>query len=149
MNLLRRSGWSGFTLVELLVVIAIIGILVGILLPAVQSAREGARRASCQNNIRQLGLGMLNYESAFRHFPSTDKPNGFSVQARLLPYMEQQSLQDLLDFELEAFTGNWSTQVPNPLFVEAFAMPLSIMLCPSDPAPSISIVTISGTEYSY
>ncbi len=68
---------AGFTLVELLVVIAIIGVLVGLLLPAVQAAREAARRSSCQNNMRQIGLGVHNYESSTQKFPSTGvKPDG-------------------------------------------------------------------------
>lgn len=137
---------SAFTLVELLVVIAIIGILVALLLPAVQAAREAGRRSQCVNNLKQLALGLHNFESTFGVFPSTDTANGFSVQARLLPYMEQANLQNLLDFKQPAFTGSFSAQVPNPLFVTAFATPLPIMLCPSDPAPK---VTKGGGGYSY
>jgi prepilin-type N-terminal cleavage/methylation domain-containing protein/prepilin-type processing-associated H-X9-DG protein len=144
-----RRPRSGFTLIELLVVIAIIGILIALLLPAVQAAREAGRRINCTSNLKQFGLALQNYESTFRSFPETDAPNGFSVQARLLPYMEQVNLQGLLDFTKPAFFGTWSTQTPNTPFIAAFAMPLPIMLCPSDPAPTLNTVTISGTPYVY
>lgn len=130
---------SAFTLVELLVVIAIIGVLVSLLLPAVQAARESARRMQCSNNLKQFGLAYHNFEGTFKMFPSTDVANGFSVQARLLPYVEQVALQDLLDFKQPAFTGPFNAQVPNPLFVNAFATPLPLMLCPSDPAGKVTI----------
>src|SRR5206468_3904064 len=88
----RRSNTarpSGFTLVELLVVIAIIGVLVALLLPAIQAARESARRTDCLNRLRQLGVAAHNYHAAMQHFPSHgDKLTGLSSQARLLPYME-------------------------------------------------------------
>jgi prepilin-type N-terminal cleavage/methylation domain-containing protein/prepilin-type processing-associated H-X9-DG protein len=97
-NSVKQSS-SGFTLVELLVVIAIIGILIGLLLPAVQAAREAARRMSCTNNLKQFGLALHNYHSALDCFPglASSTVNGYSVQARLLPYMEQVQLQDTLD----------------------------------------------------
>ncbi|MFN0018028.1 MAG: DUF1559 domain-containing protein [Pirellulaceae bacterium] len=138
-----------FTLVELLVVIAIIGILVALLLPAVQFARESARRMQCGNNLKQFGLALANYESVFKVFPSTDVANGFSVQARLLPYIEQSGLQSMLDFTKPAFSGPFNAQTPNPLFVSAFATPIPIMFCPSDRAPKISNVTISGQTFQY
>jgi len=105
----------GLTLVELLVVIAIIGMLVGLLLPAVQSARESARRVQSQNNLKQIGLSLLNYESALRTFPSgyvssasstlsnpvtLDGPPGWAWGSLLLPYAEQSALQSQLDYSL-------------------------------------------------
>ena len=69
MMTINDDDTAGFTLVELLVVIAIIGILIGLLLPAVQAARESARRAQCINNLRQIGIGFHNFESANNHFP--------------------------------------------------------------------------------
>lgn len=93
----------GFTLVELLVVIAIIGILIGMLLPAVQQVREAARRITCGNNLRQMALATLNYESAHQRFPSSWRAvnggsSGWSVQAQILPFLEQGNLYDSVDF---------------------------------------------------
>jgi prepilin-type N-terminal cleavage/methylation domain-containing protein len=144
---------SAFTLVELLVVIAIIGVLVALLLPAVQSAREAARRTQCSNHLRQWGLAMHNYHDTFGAFPMTNAQNylpnvqGFSPQARLLPFLEQGNLQSLLDFTQPAFTGPFNALVPNPQFAAAFAMRIPVALCPSDPAP-IRNVGAGGSEYS-
>ena len=100
----------GFTLVELLVVIAIIGILIGMLLPAVQQVREAARRITCANNCRQLGLASLNYESALRGLPPSwllpvddfadgNGLDGWSIQGQLTPYLEQANFGDQIDFK--------------------------------------------------
>jgi prepilin-type N-terminal cleavage/methylation domain-containing protein len=99
-NRQRRKG-GGFTLVELLVVIAIIGILVALLLPAIQAAREAARRAQCQNNLKNVALAVLNYESANRKFPPGFLPQPSTVEAWgwavfILPYMEEQGIFDQL-----------------------------------------------------
>lgn len=115
-----RSASSGFTLVELLVVIAIIGILVGLLLPAVQAAREAARRMSCGNNLKQIGLGLHNYESAYRKFPplvflgnSTGSPQGayhHTWITALLPFMEQTALYNSIDLKQRAWGQPHLTQ---------------------------------------
>ncbi len=97
-----RTSRTGMTLVELLVVIAIIGVLIALLLPAVQAAREAARRNTCSNNLKQIGLAITNYEAATKKYPpgaiwqrwrplSKRKQHG-SLLVHLLPYMEQQSL---------------------------------------------------------
>lgn len=102
----RIGRQLGFTLVELLVVIAIIGVLVALLLPAIQAAREAARRSQCMNNLKQIGLGLLNYESTKKHFPPGQfKPAGLSRTEALgwsvwqLPYIEQQAVYDRFDFK--------------------------------------------------
>jgi prepilin-type N-terminal cleavage/methylation domain-containing protein/prepilin-type processing-associated H-X9-DG protein len=99
----KTRQWRGFTLVELLVVIAIIGTLVGLLLPAVQSARESARRSICGNNLKQIGLGLANYESANKAFPAgfsffvTSGEPCWGWATFILPYIEQNEIFDRLD----------------------------------------------------
>ncbi|MCX7431083.1 MAG: DUF1559 domain-containing protein [Planctomycetia bacterium] len=138
-----------FTLVELLVVIAIIGTLVGLLLPAVQSARESARRTSCTNNLRQFGLALLNFECARGCFPQTDARTsstaGWSLHARLLPYAEESAISSQLDFKATPFTGSFNSQVPAAQFAALFAKPIPMLLCPSDPAPTVN--TCNGATY--
>ncbi len=132
---------QGFTLVELLVVIAIIGILVGLLLPAVQAAREAARRIQCSNNLKQMGLALHNYDSTHRTFPPgfisqvtgtwsgrgndpiPEAGPGWSFYAMLLPYMEQSSLHQTINFSLP---------ITHPANQSARSTRVSGYQCPSD-----------------
>ena len=120
----RRFLTRGFTLVELLVVIAIIGILVALFLPAVQQAREAMRRASCQNNLKQIGLALQNYHDRVHAFPFGWDTHGTGWSAMILPELEQQPLYDTLIF---AESASWATP-PNET---AAGTLLSVFRCPS------------------
>ncbi len=155
----KLNSRKGFTLVELLVVIAIIGILVGLLLPAVQAAREAARRMQCSNNLKQIGLAMHNYESAYKSLPPGSAfyggPNGgyyqvaspnerfagnryqrASMNALILPFIEQANLFNTM--EGMRFPTN-EARVPdpnNPAGGELYrGLRLSHLICPSDTNP--------------
>lgn len=132
-----KTNFKAFTLIELLVVIAIIGVLIGFLLPAVQSAREAARRMQCSNNLKQIGIALHNYHDTHQAFSSAwrgyDSMNpsqphpfglpGWSWSAVLLPFMEQQSLRDLIDLNQSVAAAENRT---------AREKSLSVFLCPSN-----------------
>ena len=157
----ERRLKSGFTLVELLVVIAIIGMLVSLLLPAVQAAREAARRMSCQNNLKQLGLAILNYESSHRVIPpayvtnTREDRNVYGVQcadeyrnshpgwawgALLLPQIEQSALHGQLRFS----DACWS-----PANAAAAASKLPAFLCPSASGGSDGFAVVKAVDHRY
>ncbi len=135
---MRARPRRGFTLVELLVVIAIIGILVALLLPAVQSAREAARRMQCTNNLKQLGLGLHNYQTQIGSFPcninhitQTLEPyedrDRASYLVHLLPFIEQQNLYNGIDFRIATVPGD---QMVLGKRLDQYAIPA--FRCPSD-----------------
>jgi prepilin-type N-terminal cleavage/methylation domain-containing protein len=151
----RNWNRSGFTLVELLVVIAIIGILVGLLLPAVQAAREAARRMQCSNNLKQLGLALHNHESTYKwvpawgkEFPTTDtyaasnnpffpltgdaRRNGCMMQ--LLPYLEQSNVANLMDPK-KPLVDPRNLPPPFPMGTNSTALfsVIPVFICPSTP----------------
>ncbi|MBX6312310.1 MAG: DUF1559 domain-containing protein [Isosphaeraceae bacterium] len=137
----RRRVRSAFTLIELLVVIAIIGVLIALLLPAVQSAREAARRAQCTNNLKQIGLALHNYHSAIGSFPlgvSRGLMNpgqyagwgNWSAHAMMLPYLEQEPIYNAINFYFSATPGN--AHLSHWINLTAFRMRINVFLCPSD-----------------
>jgi prepilin-type N-terminal cleavage/methylation domain-containing protein/prepilin-type processing-associated H-X9-DG protein len=157
---MNKHEVRGFTLVELLVVIAIIGVLVALLLPAVQAAREAARRTQCINNIKQMGLAAANYESAKKTFPPgrlipdwiqagqttensstnygnigpNDKTGFYSVHIWLLPYMEANNVFQLINFKVahqKVMTSDDGT--PTNTNYQAYATAQNMFICPSDP----------------
>lgn len=133
----RRRRTRGFTLIELLVVIAIVAILVALILPAVQYAREAARRTQCKNNLKQIGLGLFEYHNTNRRLPpgwvgvtsgqaATDGSNGWGWGSMILPQIEQQSIFQSIDFKSHMISAN-----NGPARIQR----LSVFRCPTDTAP--------------
>ncbi|HVJ68282.1 MAG TPA: DUF1559 domain-containing protein [Caulifigura sp.] len=131
---------SAFTLIELLVVIAIIAILIALLLPAVQQAREAARRSQCKNNLKQLGLAIHNYEGTFKGTPAAIyfdarvlDASSWTFQDMLLPYMDQAPVYNQLNFSLTA-----KQYCQTAAGRQLLQTPLAAFICPSDPEPGIN-----------
>ncbi len=146
-----RRARTAFTLVELLVVITIIGILIALLLPAVQAAREAARRMKCTNNFKQIGLGILGYESTFGVFPPpftrTYRENGVdqvykkhNMLTFILPFIEQQAIHDKYVWE-----QHWS----NGANYDATKNDIDVFVCPSAPAGRKWITDYATNEKVY
>ncbi|TWT32963.1 DUF1559 domain-containing protein [Blastopirellula retiformator] len=142
-SFLSRSGRrAGFTLVELLVVIAIIGVLIALLLPAVQQAREAARRMSCTNQLKQLGLALHNYHDTTKSFPYGSRGSGNQVgwHVAILPFIEQGNLFDQMDMTVDFHAG------VNAPFRETRMEPF---LCPSSPSEKADDNSAHFTTHYY
>ena len=154
---MKSRNRPGFTLIELLVVIAIIAVLIGLLLPAVQAAREAARRMQCTNNLKQIGLALHNYHSINECFPPAGLPvrsattrvilhnASFSAQARVLQFVEQGPLYNAMNFDYGCF--NSIDNYGNAANSTATDKRLSVFLCPSSHAPNFNITRVTGQSF--
>lgn len=141
-----RFRRRGFTLIELLVVIAIIAVLIALLLPAVQQAREAARRTQCKNNLKQIGLALHNYHSTFNVFPmqfcvGTGTGGQWCQQARILPYADGGNIYNRIDFNLDY--NQTSAEFPNG--IKTLRIPM--LLCPSDVGDRMRLTTAGVPEH--
>ena len=143
-----KSNQGAFTLVELLVVIAIIGILIALLLPAISSARAAARSVQCKNRLKQIGLAVLNYESAHGHLPKgacwktrPDEIRKGQVLLFILPYLEYQNIYDQIDFTQDVNEQVWSGSNPiNQMIISEFQ-------CPSDATQDLTEYEAAISNY--
>jgi prepilin-type N-terminal cleavage/methylation domain-containing protein len=140
-----------FTLIELLVVIAIIAVLLALLLPAVQQAREAARRSQCKNNLKQLALAVHNYESTHSVLPLiSSNHQGYSPQAQILPFVDQGTLYNRIDFNQPLMVGSGPSATLNPVHIGLQDRLFPTLLCPSDSGNPYLVdggYTWSGTNY--
>jgi prepilin-type N-terminal cleavage/methylation domain-containing protein len=140
---LNRRNRAAFTLVELLVVIAIIALLVALLLPAVNSAREAARRNSCMNNLRQFGLANANFELTAKHYPASwNAEGGWSAHARLLPYLEENGIARRVDF-----AQSYKNSSADATDERVSSLRIPTYLCPSEPNDMVRIIDGVPTHY--
>ena len=136
----------GFTLVELLVVIAIIGVLVALLLPAIQAARESARRSSCENNMRQLGVALQTYHDMNKQFPPNSPWQNVGPERKgsmlvlMTPFLEERSFSDRIDYK-----GDVVAQIEKDPVLAAY--PLPYLRCPSDGRPNVTEYNEGTTNY--
>jgi prepilin-type N-terminal cleavage/methylation domain-containing protein len=151
--MLRHPSRRGFTLIELLVVIAIIAVLIALLLPAVQQAREAARRTQCKNNLKQIGLALHNYHDTYLRFPMANIArwdgskmwgDGWTWHARILPQLEQTGIYN----KVSSVMGTDAGQIPSAQQKLALTTKIAAFQCPSHPEQTKTVSGLSGIQHS-